>query len=121
MRSLQDKYEPLIDASVSVETIRKASKETIEYSGIARTLAILSGGYGDNAKQNAVLAQSIGDIADSTFKKAQNALSKGVTADMYKEFRKVYNSVSPGVGKTERALNAFGATGTIREALKELL
>lgn len=119
--SIKDKYEPLINAGISVDTLEEVSEATSDYSGIAKTLTILAGEYGDNAEQNAILAKSLGGIANSTFKKAQKAYRNGVTADMYKRLREAYDSVAPGDGRTERALDAIGATGTVREVLKALL
>lgn len=119
--SIKDKYEPLINAGISVDTLEEVSEATSDYSGIAKTLTIFAGEYGDNAEQNAILAKSLGGIANSTFKKAQKAYRNGVTADMYKRLREAYDSVAPGDGRTERALDAIGATGTVREVLKALL
>ena len=119
--SIKDKYEPLINAGISIDTLEEVSDATSDYSGIAKTLTILAGEYGDNAEQNAILAKSLGGIANSTFKKAQKAYRNGVTADMYKRLREAYDSVAPGDGRTERALDAIGATGTVREVLKALL
>lgn len=38
-----------------------------------------------------------------------------------KRLREAYDSVAPGDGRMERALDAIGATGTVREVLKTLL
>ena len=118
--SIKDKYAPLIDAGISVDTLEEVSEATSDYSGKARTLAILEGEYGDNTKQKEALAQSLGGISSATYKWAKAAHNAGVTVELWERFQEAYDSVEPGTGRTDRALNALGLKGKLRYAVRNL-
>lgn len=118
--SIKDKYEPLINVGVSVDTIEKVSEATSDYSGKARTLAILEGDYGDDAKQKEALAQSLGGISSTTYKWAKAAHNAGVTVELWQQFQDAYDTVTPGTGRTDRALDAIGLKGKLRYAVRNL-
>ena len=118
--SIKDKYAPLINAGISVDTLEEVSDATSDYSGKARTLAILEGEYGDNTKQKEALAQSLGGISSATYKWAKAAHNAGVTVELWERFQEAYDSVEPGTGRTDRALNALGLKGKLRYAVRNL-